>query len=133
MLANQLPLLALADAEKPVGISPRVVHRSLRKFLSRRAQITQAHVERTGGPAGPPLHVIAFSDPNDLLSYPLNAADVVDDEGSGASATEICNVRISVARWAWFFVFANPARAHTGYFTNRAVLELIAHGYPPAK
>ena len=83
MCANQLPLLALADAEKPVAHPPRLVHLGLRRFLRKHADIRARHVKLANEPAEPPLRVVAFSDPNDLLSYPLNPKDFQDDAHPG--------------------------------------------------
>jgi len=129
MMANQLPLLALSDAEKPVGEKPTVRHHSMKKFLQLRSLLKVESGKRLE-PANnnePTLHMIAFSDPNDLLTYPIDKANVVDGN-STALEVEITNVRISVARWGWFFLVANPLTAHTGYFTDARTIHQIANG-----
>jgi hypothetical protein len=131
MLANQLPLLGLADVETPEGKTP---YASLKGFINRRTN-AKTHRPAAPEPANVTLNIIAFSDPNDLLSYPLKPSDVLGIEEPGAPSTQtndvrISNVRINVARIGWFFVVANPSQAHTGYLTDSRVDHLIAHGSP---
>src|SRR5438067_8139558 len=68
MLANQLPLMNLA--------APGA---SLRDVLAALGDV----------PGGEARTVVAFSDPNDLLSYRLNAADV------GVPGTRLLNIAVS--------------------------------------
>jgi len=69
------------------------------------------------------LHLVAFSDPNDLLSYPLDASDVSSD------SVAYSNVVISVERTAILGAFAWPMTAHTGHDKSKAVMDLLAFGH----
>jgi hypothetical protein len=129
MLANQLPLLALAETEKPPGDQPAVIHRSLKEFLRLHRQIRESMTKKLGREPEEmaKLHIVAFSDPNDLLSYPINK-DVMLEGNPDAPEIDISNVRISIARWGWFFLLADPLKAHTGYFTDSRTVHQIANG-----
>lgn len=142
MLANQLPLLELSDVSNPPPATHRVEMTArptaealaktndlpgLKGFLQQRERIRQ-HPNRI--PSKEPkwkLAIVAMSDPNDLLSYPLDAADVAD---SGAIDISVRNVTLNVARTAWFGVIANPLKAHSGHDRDLQVVRFIAHGHP---
>ena len=116
MLANQLPLLQLGRKDPEVT-----------------GQFTQYCREE-----GPNYHkrlfkelkIMAFSDPNDLLSYEITpefAAERMD--------SRICprttNVSINIAEVVSLFgvgEIANPGEAHTGYSGDERVIKLIVHG-----
>jgi hypothetical protein len=124
MLANQLPLLTLGDVE-PTETSRATPYKSLLSVAHRRQQAT---TEPAGGaaPENPKLAIIAFSDPNDLLSYPLppwlNSSDDL----------AFSNVYISVVKKAYYIPLLgwiyNPEPAHTGYALNDDVVDLILNG-----
>ena len=62
---------------------------------------------------------VAFTDPNDLLSYEVERPDDGDH----------INVRVSNA-FAPLGLFANPWKIHTGYLKNACVWEYIMCGHP---
>ena len=116
MLANQLPLLELGKKRAKVRdqvnayCEPGGAHRSKR------------YVERT--------QIIAFSDPNDILSYsiPPKFADQYLDSRICPAVT---NVTLNVAFPTSIFGvadFANPGEAHGGYDKDERVIQLMAHG-----
>ena len=116
MMANQLPLLqmgrnapevpneqaAYCDADAPYG-EQRVMKR---------------------------MNIVAFSDPNDILSYPIPlnfAQDYIDSR----ICPSVVNVSLNVAPEKdvfGTFSFANPALAHNGYISDDRVITLIANG-----
>jgi hypothetical protein len=116
MLANQLPLLQLGRKDPEVT-----------------GQIKQYCREE-----GPNYHkrlfkelkIMAFSDPNDLLSYEITpefAAERMD--------SRICprttNVSINIAEVISLFgvgEIASPGEAHSGYAGDERVIQLIVHG-----
>jgi hypothetical protein len=119
MVANQVPTLDLAEAA-PVS--------SARAAPSARTTALRALVEeirpRTAPRAVPPrpdVHVIAFTDPNDLLSYRLPL------EYFGREDVHVTNVLVSNAG-AIFGLFEWPVSAHTGYRDNESVLRVIVCG-----
>ena len=75
------------------------------------------------------IRIVAFSDPNDLLSYPLDANNM------GELSSKYVNVAISVADKTFYVPFykekssfVNYLKAHTGYTYNHNVKELLLNG-----
>jgi hypothetical protein len=116
MLANQLPLLqsglepaAVRDAV-PAYCRPEGAHYADRLF------------EETD--------LIAFSDPNDLLSYPIPDRFVRDYVDSRLCPKQV-NVTINVAPvtdLVGLGEFANPLAAHVEYENDDRVIDLITRG-----
>ena len=74
--------------------------------------------------------LIAFSDPNDLLSYPIPDAFVRDYVDSRLCPKQV-NVTINIARVRsvlGFGDFANPLAAHVDYDDDERVIGLITRG-----
>lgn len=74
--------------------------------------------------------IIAFSDPNDLLSYAIPQG-FVEKYLDSRLCTNISNVNINIAYVYDVFglgKFANPMEAHIGYDTDDRVVGLIAKG-----
>jgi hypothetical protein len=116
MLANQLPLLEL-------GVSPQSVVGRIddyckpdggkydKRFFSR-------------------LSIVAFSDPNDALSYALPSG-YEDKYMDSRLCPEIVNVSVSVADPINLFGltdFVNPMSAHDSYDNDERVIGLIVDG-----
>jgi hypothetical protein len=70
----------------------------------------------------PELTIVAFSDPNDLLSFKLPASLSVP------AKTRIVNVTVS-NDWTYFGWAERPDTAHCGYKENPTVISVIAYGY----
>jgi hypothetical protein len=128
MFANQLPLLELSELTAPepaaataLSLSAEQVRPNpLRAFLEqRRLQPNATQPEIRTAP--PPLQVVAFSDPNDLLSYKLTAADVAKNP--------CANVSLTIARWSYVGVVSNPYQAHTGWENDSRAISLLIDGY----
>ncbi len=116
MLSNQLPLLQLGR-ELPEVVGQKAVY-----CKPEGAHYTERMLTETS--------IIAFSDPNDLLSYgiPNQFSEKYLDSRLCPSIT---NVTINVAKVIDAFNFkgfANPLDAHVGYFTDDRVVALIANG-----
>ncbi len=115
MLANQLPLL---QSGQP---APAITHEA-RKFCGVGAPRIKDRWLKS-------LSVVAFSDPNDILSYTIPQSFVADfmDSRLCASAT---NVVVSVARPVSLALtsVASPAVAHNAYDNDERVLALMTHG-----
>ena len=121
MLANQLPLLELSEVSNPLPLK-----KSSAATLQEIGQIRMQHKprslrQRQQTPLS--LHLVAISDPNDLLSYALDQSDV------STGGVVYSNVVISVERTAILGVFAWPMTAHTGHDKSRAVMDLLAFGH----
>jgi hypothetical protein len=116
MAGNQLPILGLAEQALVANAMP--AQDALQRFLElRRRQPTQraGRLQR--------LAVVAFTDPNDLLSYRLLPARYA------APDVAVADVLVSNAR-TWLGLIENPVAAHMGYLENPDVGALIACGWP---
>jgi hypothetical protein len=120
MAGNQIPILGLAD--EPNGKAPGAKAAglpvdSLQRFLVlRRGDGVQRRKALTK------LKLVAFTDPNDLLSYRLLRADYVSTD------VDLANVLVS-NRPAWFGLFEDPLGAHLGYMENPELHRLITWGW----
>jgi hypothetical protein len=116
MLANQLPLLQ--SGLEPAGVQgavPAFCRPEGADFANRLFQVTE---------------LIAFSDPNDLLSYPIPDAFVRDHVDSRLCPKQV-NVTINIARVRSVLglgEFANPLTAHVDYDDDERVIGLITRG-----
>jgi len=116
MLANQLPLLQ--SGLEPAGVQGAVTAFCLpdgADFANRLFRETE---------------LIAFSDPNDLLSYPIPDAFVRDHVDSRLCPKQ-ANVTINIAPVRSVLglgEFANPLAAHVDYDDDERVIGLITRG-----
>ena len=120
MAANQIPLLQ--TAQQLPGPGERLTVQaappdSLQLLLQKREDLSRDR----RGPAIDALTLIAFTDPNDLLSYTLPP-----ERYPGAI---VHNVLVSNDR-TYFGLFENPAKAHLDYLSNPDVGSLISCGLP---
>lgn len=120
MFANQLPLLCLgrySDAPDSEGWSCVTGVGTTKKDDGADLRDKQ-------------FKIVAFSDPNDLLSYPLEKQQFKDFSESKSVA--VTNVLLHVEKWA-LFGLAYPHTAHTGHRENADVLQIIACGIASKK
>jgi len=128
LLANQIPILDLAGPLVQPGVneptpSGAPAKTSLAQLISRISAYRNASVQFTGKPV-----VVAFSDPNDVLSYRL-----LNDHIS--SEARLVNVIVS-NDWTFTPPFLDkyaleaPDTAHCDYRGNAAVLSLMVVGNP---
>jgi len=116
MLANQLPLLQLGFVQSDV--------------TGQRDRYCQAGGDRYDQRRFRQVRIIAFSDPNDLLSYaipPGFAEEFIDSR----LCPEVVNVTVNVAPVTALPVigdFADPLAAHNDYEADERVIGLITHG-----
>jgi len=103
MNANQIPILDTA--------SPPAKLKLLGTTTARLAEIL---------PSG--VRIVAFTDPNDLLSYRLTPKHV------GHANVQVTNVIVS-NDWTYFGIVERPDIAHCGYAWNPVVLGTIVNGY----
>jgi hypothetical protein len=116
MAGNQMPILGLAEQGLVARAMPS--EDALQRFLDLRRR--QA-VPRTGAIIR--LGVVAFTDPNDLLSYRLLPARYA------APDVAVADVMVSNDR-SWLGLIENPLTAHMTYLDNPDVDAMIACGYP---
>jgi hypothetical protein len=116
MLANQLPLLQSGLEPASVqGVVPAYCRPDGADFSHRLFQETE---------------LIAFSDPNDLLSYPIPDAFVRDHVDSRLCPKQV-NITINIAPVRSVLglgEFANPLSAHVDYDDDERVIGLITRG-----
>lgn len=116
MLSNQLPLLEAGQPSQTVtGANSEFcgagAPQAAKRFLQR-------------------LDMVAFTDPNDILSYPVPqfwAREYLDSR----LCVNVRNVTINIAtvrRLPVVGEFADPVTAHTGYDRDSRVSELMARG-----
>ncbi|MCQ8116729.1 hypothetical protein [Methylomonas rosea] len=116
MLSNQLPMLQLG--------------RELPEISGQRANYCQPDGAKYASRIFKLTPIIAFSDPNDLLSYGIPSG-FSDKYLDSRLCTKITNVNINIANVIDAFGIsdlANPLEAHLGYAQDDRVIALIAHG-----
>lgn len=116
MLSNQLPMLQLG--------------RELPEVAGQKADYCYANGAHYSSRLFNETNIIAFSDPNDLLSYaiPHHFSEKYLDSRLCINVT---NVNINVAKIYDAFgmgKFANPMEAHLGYTKDDRVIAMIAKG-----
>lgn len=115
MLANQLPMLQ-------IGRKAPVINNKISEYCTKKGQHYQDRIFKK-------LNVVAFSDPNDLLSYevPQSFADDYMDSRICPSVTNI-NLNIAEEISAFGIGLVNPIAAHTEYDNDTRVIRVISHG-----
>ena len=117
MLANQLPLLEL-------GRKRATVRGQIGKYCRPDGELRSQRILGK-------LPIYAFSDPNDLLSYPI-PPNFANEFLDSRLCPKVTNIAINVAKTISLFglgEIANPASAHSGYDHDERVIALIAHGF----
>ena len=110
MLANQLPLLELAKVPPPGGTAP-------------------PPPEMIGDHRWPTA-IIAISDPNDLLTYPIGKDFARRYATPGGLQVSWFNVAVSIADTALLGVLADPSAAHVDHENSEIVLRYLSQGNP---
>ena len=116
MLANQLPLLQLGR-EQPDNAG------QFDDYCTPRGEKYNQRIFKE-------LTLVAFSDPNDILSYAL-PPDFLDNYMDSRLCPRLVNVILNVADEVDLFGFgrfANPVDAHNGYENDERVIALITQG-----
>jgi predicted alpha/beta hydrolase family esterase len=115
MLSNQMPLLQIGlPAPAVVGQIAGYCREGGQNFARR---------------AFKKLDIVAFTDPNDLLSYSITQ-DFVDHHLDSRMCPVVTNIHINVAeRLSAFGIdVVNPISAHGNYDSDERVIELVSHG-----
>lgn len=123
MVGNQLPILGLAEQQVNPSVAPLGPPDSLQRFLALRRMTSQAP-KRSESLSK--LAVVAFTDPNDLLSYRLMPSRYAGPD------VVIADVLVSNSP-TWFGLLADPFAAHLNYLQNKDVGAMIACGWPRSK
>ena len=124
MLANQIPLLDLGIETNGLNEIPTNSLRKLVHFVgTQKGQKPQRpFLEETRAPS---LRVVAATDPNDALSFPLYPGTNVVN-GTVVSTSNIYKYNA----WNFLFVVEWPVSAHTDYFANDALITKLVEGFP---
>jgi hypothetical protein len=117
MTGNQLPILDLAEQRATAPQDMRVPD-ALQRFLDLRRRQPNRRADTLQR-----LAVVAFTDPNDLLSYRLLPARYT------APDVAVADVLVSNDS-TWLGLIENPMTAHLNYLANPEVATLIACGHP---
>jgi hypothetical protein len=116
MLSNQLPMLQLG--------------RELPEATGQRADYCNANGSKYRSRLFDETSIVAFSDPNDLLSYAI-PHDFSEKYLDSRLCINVTNININVAKVFDAFglgKMANPMEAHVGYSKDDRVVALIAKG-----
>lgn len=116
MLSNQLPLLEAGQGRRAV--------------VDRIGEFCGPEATRAGERFFNETQLIAFSDPNDLMSYPIPDR-FVENYVDSRLCPVVTNVTINIASVASILGLgdaANPLAAHTGYGVDERVAALLAEG-----
>jgi len=116
MLSNQLPLLQM-------GRYPAKVTNQKDAYCNRSGKNYKDRIIDK-------MEIVAFSDPNDLLSYELPKG-FAERKLDSRLCMDVSNVTINVTNVIDLFGFgkiANPLSAHTAYDSDDRVIALIARG-----
>ncbi|MHA1566068.1 MAG: hypothetical protein ACTSX7_12215, partial [Alphaproteobacteria bacterium] len=116
MLSNQLPLLE-------AGQDPQEITGAEAEFCGPDAPRSRERFFKS-------LQMVAFSDPNDVMSYPIPETWVERYVDSRLCPT-VTNITINITSVKSLFglgTFANPLTAHTGYDEDERVGGLLAKG-----
>lgn len=115
MQANQLPLLQIGREAPPV--------------TGQEHRYCQADGDRRDERLFEKLRIVAFSDPNDILSYSIPPS-YVERYMDSRLCPEVTNVAVNVAPVSDIagIEFANPGTAHADYENDPRLLGLITEG-----
>jgi len=115
MLSNQLPLLQL-------GQPAPVVHGRIEELCSADATRPEDRLFKE-------THLVAFSDPNDILSYVIPPR-FLDEQVDSRICPTLTNVVLNVAEVKNILGgdFANPLTAHTEYDNDERIIGIISRG-----
>ena len=128
MLSNQMPLLdsagpAASDANWESTAAPPKKDSSAKDVFG-----LLSRARRLSAPVTGPMTVVAFSDPNDLLSYRITAAHLAEHFRD----FRVVNVIVSNDT-TYFGYVERPDTAHCGYAWNSHVYGMLARGYQAGK
>lgn len=107
-MANQLSLLELANLDADAG---KQMKQHLESWITARKQAKQ-----------PQPTIVAFSDPDDLLTWQVPAL-IATPDGNGDSI--LVDNLPEINAWRLLWLFANPETAHTTYDKNKHVVRAM--------
>lgn len=126
MLANQVPLLDAAGQAASEESLPEPTPATMRATSQVFGLLSRAR--HLAPPVTGPMTVVAFSDPNDLLSYRI----VPEHLAEHFKEFRVINVLVS-NDLTYFGYVERPDTAHCGYPWNSHVFSMVARGYQAGK
>jgi hypothetical protein len=133
LAANQIPMLSLA-ATAPGQTPIKLSDRSTRPDVDSLAQVLRRFrpmmLKREPAVVGAPVPIAAYSDPNDLLSFPLLGSPQAQEAAEDGTYF-VTDVIVSNAP-TWLGLLEDPMAAHTSYLANDEVSALLKCGLPAA-
>jgi hypothetical protein len=134
MMANQLALLDLTTLDgypRRLG-SGQTAADVAEHFASRWAAIKLKSPVRSTpaadeGTESTTRQIVAFSDPNDILSWRLKRFNLKLPRSEWGSV-KLTNIYLSNGEFSIPLLFSDPTIAHTGYFDNQTVINLLICG-----
>lgn len=138
MLSNQLPLLYLGDIKTAQETENKLAVKSLANTtimteITKTALLNEIYMPLKKlalqmNQNDKKIQLVAFSDPNDLLTYPI------PEQIEYTENFEVFNVSISVAKkgYSWPFgkpKIVNPLNAHLEYKENSKIIDYLVLGH----
>jgi hypothetical protein len=142
MMANQIALLDLSRLHtyprRPAGALPQLQSEDTLPGSEIATQFAKCWTATppkprprfdTNGVEAPPAEkqIVAFSDPNDILSWRLRQKDLGVPR-SDRRSVKLTNVYMSNGEFSIPGLISDPVKAHTGYFDNPTVMNLLLCG-----
>ena len=128
MASNQIPLLSPLNNCKPIKTN-RSAKTEQEEFYSNSLAAALSDSIESKQNGGQKINVVAYTDPSDLLSYPVSnyGTTAATSKSSGDSMVTVHNVKVSNAS-TWFGLITNMYKTHTGYFGNPDVIASMVCG-----
>ncbi|WP_367989484.1 hypothetical protein AB2S62_19840 [Vibrio sp. NTOU-M3] len=135
MNANQLPLIELGNIKPPLENDTE--DEWLSRYPCNNLNFSSIHGFTNKGRDYKELNsnfykmsmsyqLVAFSDPNDALSYHLTNRFI---SKCGGDDLKIFNVSLTNAKWNYFFILAHPGKAHSsGFKVNDTAIDILING-----
>jgi hypothetical protein len=130
MMANQLALLDLSTLRRDPNAPRRARDIAGEKITNDFAKCWAAARARSAareGRTAPASQVVAFSDPNDILSWRLEPRNLQFPRADWGKVA-VTNVFMSNGEFSAPGLFSDPVNAHVGYFVNPTVMDMLICG-----
>lgn len=130
MAANQIAILSPRPVDALRSTAKAQVENTRRGTRADIALLRAARISAEGRPTKEPLKVVAFNDQNDILTWKLEPyfRDLCAGDNSYCTDLEINDVPATQHAQAWFGLFEDPVTAHTKYWDDPRVREILRHG-----
>ena len=130
MAANQIAILSPRPVAALRATAKAQVENTRRGTRADIALLRAARISAEGRPSREPLKVVAFNDPNDILTWRLEPyfRDLCAGDSSYCADLEINDVAATQHAQAWFGLFEDPVKAHTKYWDDPQVRQILRRG-----